>query len=50
MMTHFETSGVAETLLLDIVECTCSHIGFNLAAMFAKVLKDFGISDKVWSK
>jgi hypothetical protein len=43
-------SGVAETLLLDIMECARLHTGFNLAAMFAKVLKDFGISDKVWSK
>jgi hypothetical protein len=48
--THFEMSGVAETLLLDIVECAHLHMGFNLAATFVKVLKDFGISDKVQSK
>jgi hypothetical protein len=49
-MTHFEMSGVAKTLLLDIVECAHLHTGFNLAVMFAKVLKDFSISDKVQSK
>lgn len=50
MTAHFETSGVAETLLLDIVECARSHTGANLASTFAKVLKEFGISDKVRSK
>jgi hypothetical protein len=44
---HLETNGVPETLLLDIVECARSHTGANLASTFAKVLKDFGISDKV---
>jgi hypothetical protein len=46
---HFEITGTAETLLLDIVECARSHTGTNLASTFAKVLKDFGISDKVRS-
>jgi hypothetical protein len=36
-------------MLLDIVECARSHTGPNLASTFAKVLKDFGISDKVHS-
>ena len=34
-------------MLLDIVKVACSHSGLNLAAAFAKILKDFGISDKV---
>ena len=34
-------------MLLDIVEVAESHSGLNLAAAFAKILDDFGISDKV---
>jgi hypothetical protein len=34
-------------MLLDLVEVAKSHSGLNLAAAFAKVLDDFGISDKV---
>lgn len=34
-------------MLLDIVEVARSHSGLNLAAAFAKILEDFGISDKV---
>jgi hypothetical protein len=34
-------------MLLDIVEVAKSHSGINLAAAFAKILNDFGISDKV---
>jgi hypothetical protein len=34
-------------MLLDLVEVPCSHSGLNLAAAFAKILDDFGISDKV---
>ncbi len=44
---HFEMGGVAQTLLLDIVECPRSHTGGHLADAFAKVLDDFGVSDKV---
>ena len=33
--------------LLDIVEVAESHSGETLAAAFAKILKDYGISDKV---
>lgn len=33
-------------MLLDIVEVACSHSGINLAGAFAKILEDFGISDK----
>jgi hypothetical protein len=35
------------SMLLDIVEVARSHSGLNLAAAFAKILNDFGISDKV---
>ena len=34
-------------LLLDLVEVAKSHSGVNLAATFAEVLEEFGISDKV---
>jgi hypothetical protein len=34
-------------ILLDLVEVALSHSGLNLAAAFAKILEDFGISDKV---
>jgi hypothetical protein len=43
---HFENAGVPISMLLDIVEVVCSHSGFSLAAAFAKILEDFGISDK----
>jgi hypothetical protein len=43
---HFETKGVPVSMLLDIVEVARSHSGVNLAAAFAKILEDFGISDK----
>ena len=33
--------------MLNIVECARSYTGANLAATFAKVLNDFGISEKV---
>ena len=44
---HFEKGGVPVSMLLDIVEVACSHSGLNLAAAFAKILEDFGISHKV---
>ena len=34
-------------MLLDLVELAMSHSGKNLAEAFEKVLKDFGVSDKV---
>ena len=34
-------------MLLDIVEVAHSHSGLNLAAAFANILDEFGISDKV---
>jgi len=44
---HFENEGVQISMLLDIIEVACSHSGLNLAAAFAKILEEFGISDKV---
>jgi len=44
---HFKKDGVPVSMLLDIVEVARSHSGLNLAAAFAKILDDFGISDKV---
>ena len=44
---HFEKDGDPVSLLLDIVKAARPHSGFNLAAAFAEVLEDFGISDKV---
>lgn len=44
---HFEVNGVPVGMLLDIVKVPHSHMGINLTAAFAKILDDFGISDKV---
>jgi hypothetical protein len=44
---HFAHNGEPISMLLDLVEVAKSHSGENLAAAFAKVLEDFGISDKV---
>lgn len=44
---HFKNEGKPVLMLLDIVELTCSHLGLNFAAAFAKILEDFGICDKV---
>jgi hypothetical protein len=44
---HFEEKGVPLSMLLDIIEVARSHSGLNLAAAFAKILEDFGISHKV---
>ena len=45
---HFKHQGEPMSLLLDIVEVAKSHTGVNLAAAFAKILEDYGISDKVF--
>ena len=47
MTVHFESEGVPISMLLDIVEVAESHSGVNLAVVFARVLKEFGIEDKV---
>jgi hypothetical protein len=44
---HLEHEGVPISMLLDLVEVAKSHSGVNLAAAFAQVLQEFGISDKV---
>ena len=44
---HLEHKGEPISLLLDIVEVAKSHTGVNLATAFAKILEDYGISDKV---
>ena len=48
---HFKNDGVPVCFLLDLVEVVVSHSGLNLVAAFAKILGDFGISDKVsWQR
>jgi hypothetical protein len=44
---HFEEKGLPVSMLLDIVQVAQSHSGANLAAVFAQILEDFGIADKV---
>ena len=47
MTVHLEQDGKPLSMLLDIVEVASSHSGVNLAEEFAKILNDFGISNKV---
>ncbi len=44
---HLEQDGQPISLLLDIIELAVSHSGDNLAMVFAKILKDYKIFDKV---
>ena len=44
---HFEQNGTPICLLLDVVEVAYAHTGINLAKVFAEVLMDYGIADKV---
>lgn len=44
---HFEKDGKPLSMLLDMVQVAESHTGLALAAAFAKIPEDFGISDKV---
>jgi hypothetical protein len=44
---HMEHEGEPISMLLDLVEVAKSHSGKNLAEAFEKVLKDFGVTDKV---
>ena len=44
---HFQKDGVLVTMLLDLVEVTERHTGTHLAEVFAKILEDFRITDKV---
>ena len=38
---HFKDKSVPVTMLLDTVEVAQLHLGFNLAAAFAKILDNF---------
>ena len=44
---HFQKDGVLVAMLLDLVEVVESHSGIHLAAVFAKILEDFMITNKV---
>lgn len=44
---HFENDGVSMCMILNLVEVVMSHLGVNLAAAFAHILEEFGISEKV---
>ena len=46
---HFEQNGIPTSFLLDIIEVAVSHSGKTLASAFAKILEDFGISEKVFN-
>ena len=46
---HFEQNGIPTSFLLDIIEVAASHSGKTLASAFAKILEDFGISEKVFN-
>ena len=46
---HFEQNGIPTSFLLDIIEVAASHSGKTLANAFAKILEDFGISEKVFN-
>jgi len=44
---HLEIQGKPICIVLDVVKVAMSHSGITLATEFAKILEDFGISDKV---
>ncbi|KAF9440775.1 hypothetical protein P691DRAFT_612960, partial [Macrolepiota fuliginosa MF-IS2] len=44
LTVHLEHNGAPLCLILDIMEVVESHSGINLAAAFAKVLNNYGIS------
>jgi hypothetical protein len=44
---HLEHDGQPISLLLDIIDLAVLHSGDNLAVAFAKILRDYRISDKV---
>ena len=48
-MVHVEHKGESILMLLDIVEVAKSHTCENLAAAFAKIMEEYGISEKVIS-
>ena len=44
---YFQIDGSPVAMLLDLVKVPESHSGLHLAAIFAKILDDFMIADKV---
>jgi hypothetical protein len=44
---HLEDQGVPLCILLDVVEVAHSHTGLVLATEFARILREFGIENKV---
>ncbi|OJA08026.1 hypothetical protein AZE42_10848 [Rhizopogon vesiculosus] len=46
---HLEHKGIPLSFPLDIIEVATSHTGEQLAAVFADMLREFGISDKMLS-
>jgi hypothetical protein len=44
---HCKVNGIPLCMLLNLVEVSKSHSGFNLAATFVKIMDDFGILTKV---
>ncbi|KAF8233114.1 hypothetical protein L208DRAFT_1268608, partial [Tricholoma matsutake] len=46
VMVHFKQDGAPISMLLDLVQVAKSHTGITLTAVFAKILKDFGIAHK----
>lgn len=44
---HFEKNGEMASAVLDVIEVAESHTGYNLAAAFQHILKEFGIEQKV---
>jgi hypothetical protein len=44
---HLEHKGVPLSMPLDVIEVATSHTGLELATVFANMLKEFGVSDKV---
>jgi hypothetical protein len=44
---HFKVNGTPTCILLDLVEVAESHSGLNLAMVFARILNEFGILEKV---
>ena len=45
---HLKHKGETISMLLDIVEVSKSHSRENLAAAFAKIMEDYGISKKAF--
>ena len=44
---HFQMDGSPVVMLLDLIKVAESHSGLHLTVIFAKILDDFMIADKV---